>query len=152
VPSNNTYKALESSGDIKFITNSKLKILLFELDKSFQTNEQKGDVFMDYTNSELWAGFLIEHVNYKTQSTNLGPKELREKLFNRVKRYNKLLEAYYYDMQGALLKIQEVRGSLEVELKEKEIVVTHQIEEIQINEEKEIQQEEDELEGLMDDL
>ena len=70
VPSNNTYKALESSGDIKFITNSELKILLFELDKSFQTNQQKGDLFMSYTNSLMWAGFLIDHFNYQNYSTN----------------------------------------------------------------------------------
>jgi len=82
----------------------------------------------------------------------LEPKELREKLYNRVKRYNKLLESYFYDMQGALKKIQEVRVSLEVELKNKEIKVSHNIEEIQIDEEEEKQQEEDELEDLLDEV
>ncbi|MBD81228.1 MAG: hypothetical protein CL840_20085 [Crocinitomicaceae bacterium] len=152
VPSNNTYQALESSGDIKFITNAELKILLFELDKSFQTNEQKGEIFMNYTNSDLWAGFLIEHVNYGTKTTDLGPGELRNQLYNRVKRYNKLIESYYYDMQGTLLKIQEVKLALEEELTEKEIEPKHNIEEIQVNEEKEIEQEEEELEDLLDDV
>lgn len=152
VPSNNTYQALESSGDIKFITNSELKILLFELDKSFQTNEQKGGLFLNYTNHKMWAGFLIEHFDYNSLRTDLSDEMLKKQLFNRVKRYNKLLEAYYYDMQGTLLKIQEVKQALEIELKEKEIEYNKDVEEIQIDDEKEAAQEEAELEGLLDEL
>ena len=149
VPSNNTYKALESSGDIKFITNSELKILLFELDKSFQTNQQKGDLFMSYTNSLMWAGFLIDHFNYQNYSTNLSENNLRLELFNRVKRYNKLIEAYYYDMQGALLKIEEVRIALEEEIVAKDIESDIVIEEVNVNDEAEIEAEFDELEDLL---
>lgn len=152
VPSNNTYKALESSGDIKFITNSDLKILLFELDKSFQTNQQKGDLFMSYTNSNMWAGFHIDHFNYQNYSTNLTEENLRLELYNRVKRYNKLIEAYYYDMQGTLLKIEEVRLALEKELQEKEIETNFKIEEIQVNDDLESSAEEEELEDLLDEI
>lgn len=152
VPSNNTYKALESSGDIKFITNSDLKILLFELDKSFQTNQQKGDLFMSYTNSNMWAGFHIDHFNYQNYSTNLTEENLRLELYNRVKRYNKLIEAYYYDMQGTLLKIEEVRLALEKELQEKEIETNFKIEEIQVNDDLESTAEEEELEDLLDEI
>lgn len=152
VPSNNTYKALESSGDIKFITNPQLKILLFELDKSFQTNQQKGDLFMTYTNSLMWAGFLIDHFNYQNYTTNLSEENLRLELYNRVKRYNKLIEAYYYDMQGTLLKIGEVRIALEQELLAKDIETDIEIEEININDEVENTAEQEELEDLLDEL
>lgn len=152
VPSNNTYKALESSGDIKFISNAELKILLFELDKSFQTNQQKGDLFMSYTNSLMWAGFLIDHFNYQDYSTNLSESNLRLQLYNRVKRYNKLIEAYYYDMQGTLLKIEEVRAALEREIEEKEIESDIVIEEVDINDKEEQSAEEEELEDLLDEL
>ncbi|MCB0482216.1 MAG: hypothetical protein KDC83_12330 [Flavobacteriales bacterium] len=152
VPSNNTYQALESSGDIKYIRNSKLKILLYELDKSFLTNQQKADVFINYTNSPLWAGYLVDHVDYQANTTDLTPEQLKHDLYNRVKRYNKLLESYYYDMQGALLKIHEVQFALEEELKANEIEVLNQIEELQIDDEKETQKEEEELEDLLDEL
>ncbi len=152
VPSNNTYKALESSGDIKFISNAELKILLFELDKSFQTNQQKGDLFMNYTNSLMWAGFLIDHFNYQNYTTNLTEENLRLELYNRVKRYNKLIESYYYDMQGTLLKIEEVRHALEKEIEVKDIETDIVIEEINVNDEAEKTAEEEELEDLLDEL
>ncbi|MGB0403652.1 MAG: DUF6090 family protein [Salibacteraceae bacterium] len=152
VPSNNTYKALESSGDIKFISNAELKILLFELDKSFQTNQQKGELFMDYTNSLMWAGFLIDHFNYQNYTTNLTEQNLRLDLFNRVKRYNKLIEAYYYDMQGTILKLEEVRIALEKEIEAKEIETDIIIEEINVNDKEEQSAEEEELEGLLNEL
>jgi len=152
VPSNNTYKALESSGDIKFITNASLKILLFELDKSFQTNQQKGDLFMSYTNSLMWAGYLIDHFNYQKYSTNLTEEKLRLELYNRVKRYNKLIEAYYYDMQGTILKLEEVRLALEQEIEAKEIETDIVIEEINLDDNAEITAEEEELEDLLDEL
>jgi len=124
IPSNNTYQALESSGDIKFITNSELKILLFELDKAFEANEQKGALFLGFMNSNLWAGFLIEKANYDDAVLQVTDKELKTEVYNRVKRLYKLIETYYYDLLGTELKIEEVRKALEIELLEKEIEFT----------------------------
>ncbi|UTW62499.1 hypothetical protein KFE98_21290 [bacterium SCSIO 12741] len=152
VPSNNTYQALESSGDVKFISNTVLKLLLFELDKSFQTNEQKGLVFMAYTNSPTWSEILVDNFNYQNHTISLTEEEMRTLLYNRIKRFNKLLETYYYDMQGTLLKIQEVREALEEELKNKELMIEQEIEEVQVDEEKELQTEEEELEELLDEI
>ncbi len=152
VPSNNTYQALESSGDIKFITNAHLKILLFELDKNFETNAQKGEHFLQFTNSPIWAGYLIDHTNEHTHQFDLSNDQLLTDLFNRVKRMNKLIETYYYDMLGTQLKIQEVREALEQELKEKEIEIEVSLEEVQFDEKKEEEQETEELEDLLDEL
>lgn len=152
VPSNNTYQALESSGDIKFITNSELKILLFELDKSFQTNKQKGDLFMSYTNSQMWAGFLIDHFNYQNYTTNLEECNLRLELYNRVKRYNRLIEAYYYDMQGTLIKIEEVRVAIEAEMKKKEIEPSVKIEELNVTTNTDNESSEENFDELLDEL
>ena len=152
VPSNNTYKALESSGDIKFITNAELKILLFELDKNFDTNEQKGRHFLDFTNSITWAGFLIDYTDEHARTLKLTDDQLKMDLFNRVRRLNMLIETYYYDMLGTQLKIQEVREALEKELVKKDLKVRDDIEEVQFDEKKEEEQETEELEDLLDEL
>ncbi len=158
IPSNNTYQALESSGDIKFITNSKLKILLFELDKAFEANEQKGTLFLEFMNSPLWAGYLIENANYDAAVLQVDSTELKTEVYNRVKRMYKLIETYYYDLLGTELKIEEVRMALEEELIDKEIEFEAQQESEEDPEaEKEAsgeakENEAQELEDLLDEL
>jgi hypothetical protein len=152
VPSNNTYKALESSGDIKFITNARLKLLLFELDRKFGDNNQQADYFIDFTNSISWAGFLIDCTDEHQRTLMLSDDELKTDLFNRVKRMNMLIETYYYDLLGIQLKIQEVQDALEQELEDKELEVETIIEEVQFDEQKEEEQETEELEDLLDEL
>lgn len=126
-PHNNTYKSLESSGDLKFITNSNFKILLYELDKSFQTTTMYGNLFLDYTNSELWAGFLINHVNQITGHSLHADwqkdQQFRILFYNRILRLHRLIEVYYYNMQGTLKKIQEVKMALQDELKANDIII-----------------------------
>jgi hypothetical protein len=98
----------------------------------------------------MWAGFLIDHFNYQTYTTNLSEDHLRLELYNRVKRYNKLIESYYYDMQGTLLKIEEVRLAIEKEMKLKEIEPTVKFEEVKV--ELKPEEEEAEFDELLNDL
>src|SRR5690606_17628825 len=75
IPFDHTYRALESSGDIKLIRNEEFKILLFELDKSFYSTTLYGDIFLNYTNSEMWAGYLIQKLNYRDSAFKLNAFE-----------------------------------------------------------------------------
>jgi hypothetical protein len=152
VPFNHTYEALESSGDIKLIRNEKLKLLFFELDKSFHTTTLYGNRFLDYTNGIMWAGYLLNNIDYlnrKVYENRLSETQERLEFYSRTKRLHELLETYYYNMQGTLLKIVEVREVLELELKQNNIP----FEAIEINGNKSVEQnEENEFEDLLNDL
>jgi len=158
IPSNNTYHALESSGDIQYITNSHLKILLFELYKAFEANELKGALFFEFMNSNLWAGYLIEKANYDQARLEVTNVELKTDVYNRIKRLYKLIETYYYDLLGTELKIEEVMQALQLELEAKEIQVDGNDESSEESENQETEgtesQENDaqELEDLLEEL
>lgn len=151
VPFNHTYKALESSGDIKLIKNDQLKLLLFELDKSFYTTTLYGDNFLNYTHSLMWAGFLLGIIDYQNQDfkeNTLSDKDTKITFYNKTNRLYELLQTYYYNMQGTHLKIKEVKEKLEFELESRNI----QFEKVNFESKSDIQNkqnEEDELENLL---
>jgi len=122
-PSNNTYESLESSGDIKFISNASFKILLYELDKSFQTTTLRGDLFLEYTNSKMWAGFIMDNIDFENRTLLKETPGFHNKFINRVVRMRTLIESYDYAMQGTLKKISQVKEALEEEMSAQNIPI-----------------------------
>lgn len=120
-PHNHTYESLKYNGDLHLITNSDFKILLSELDISYRTTITHGNFFLDYTNSPMWSGFLLDHLNHRQRINPNDHEFFRVHFFNRVTRLNKFIENYYYSMQGTLKKIDQAIGELEKEMENKTI-------------------------------
>jgi len=114
-PHNHTYESLKYNGDLQLITNSNFKILLSELDVSYRTTITHGNFFLDYTNSPMWSGFLLDHLDYMKKA-DLDDKFFNIHFYNRLTRLYRFIENYYYAMQGTLKKIDQVRLEAEQEM------------------------------------
>jgi Family of unknown function (DUF6090) len=120
-PHNHTYESLKYNGDLQLITNSDFKILLSELDISYQTTKTHGIFFLEYTNSPIWSGFLLDHFNLM-QGTNQAENErFRSLFFNRIIRLHNFMENYFYSMEGTLQKIDQVKTEVEREMENQDI-------------------------------
>ncbi|MFL5730389.1 MAG: DUF6090 family protein [Cytophagaceae bacterium] len=128
-PHNHTYESLKYNGDLHLITNSDFKILLSELDISYQTTKTHGLFFLEYTNSPMWSEFLVDHLHFTGQDHLSFPqkaneaetKKFRSHFFNRINRLHSFMENYYYSMQGTLQKIERVKTQVEKEMETQDI-------------------------------
>jgi hypothetical protein len=120
-PHNHTYESLKYNGDLHLIANSDFKILLSELDISYQRTTTHGNFFLEYTNSPMWSGFLLDHINFVQKTDLKENKKFRTLFFNRTIRLHKFIENYFYSMQGTLQKIDQVKAEVEKEMETNDI-------------------------------
>lgn len=120
-PHNHTYESLKYNGDLHLITNYDFKILLSELDISYQTTTKHGVFFLEYTNSPIWSGFLLDHSNFIRDTSQTENEKFRNHFFNRINRLHNFMENYFYSMQGTLQKIERVKTEVEKEMEAQDI-------------------------------
>ena len=147
---NNTMETLKTSGDLKLIKNHGFKILLSELDKSYGKTDEQGVIFNKYVEGSEWSGFFINNFDMETLIAFNSDPNLSVLFKNKVRHYIKLIESYYFHMQGTLKKIEEVKLALEDEMNRRKLDFNPGVK----TEEEEIAEEqtEDSLSNEIDDL
>lgn len=120
-PVNNTLETLRTSGDLKLVKNHGFKILLSELDKSYLSTVNQGQIFNNYIEGPEWSGFFINNFDLENMVVFSDNPNLTILFRNKVRNYITLIESYYFHMQGSLKKNEEVKHALEQEMTDREL-------------------------------
>ncbi len=150
-PVNNTVTTLKTSGDLKLIKNHEFKILLSELDKSHVSTLHQGEIFNNYIEGNEWSGFFINNFNIRNFESISDNPNFSILFRNRLRHYIMLVESYYFHMQGSLKKTEEVKLALEEEMNRRNIL-TDLASQSEVNEEKELDMLNNELDELFDGI
>ncbi len=138
-PVNNTFEYLKTGGDLKLIENEKFKVLLSELDKSYKSVINAGQILEDFREGAIWNNLFIEYIDLETFDKISSDPSLNIKFKNLVTIYSKHSVTYFLFLQGTLKKTIEAKELLETELSSRNI--SYQKDEL-----------DDELEELLPDL